>query len=743
MMRTRCLLLAMLLLPFSADAIKLQGRLREMGTRKVMKQVNVYLLPQKLKAVTSDAGEFEFELDDDPGEEVQLVANVTGYRKLEENRRMGFRYELYLEKESYSEFETTVVGKNQKRDDQQKTLTPQEFLTAPGAGGDPVKAVQNLAGVNRPSGASAQVTIQGAEPEDTEYTIDGHPIPLVFHFGGLSSIVYPEAVESVNLYPAGYGPEFGRALGGHVSLLTRNPREDGWRGLGFVDIFNIGTLWEGPLSDDQALLVAGRYSYIGAVIKSASEKATPSDGSPATTVAPTYYDLTLVYRKKIDEGQSLRVTTVLSTDKLELLRPPGPDSGNGFRFYLETGFYRIIPQWTKKLDHGAEVNASVAVGQNNITVDVGETYLRTKSTQLSERAEYVSELRENWKSYLGAEAQQTWIDLAFRFAPGTGVPARFSSGLTDTNVKADVANTALYWRNEVRLDDQWTLIPGVRVDRFGLTGETLPAPKFALRYRLSPELTYRLASGLYFQPPSGQQASRDLGNPDIKSARAWHLNVGLDRDFRDGSTDGSTLSAGVFVKKLENLIVPSANRVTRDGTSVSERYANGGVGRIHGLELTWKYRQDRFGAGLAYTLAQSFRTQPGQSEYPSEYDQTHNLNLLGSYQASRWLWTARARYVTGSPFTPVVDGYFNADDGSFIPVRGAYFSERKAAFTQLDLRGERKIPLETWVLSFYFDIQNILNQKNIESVAYSYDYRERQDVTGLGILPTLGVKGEF
>jgi len=739
----------------SASALVWKGVLRERGTKKPISDANVFLLPQKLKVTSNANGQFEFE--NLPPGEYELVVNLTGYQKLEQKISVQLAEgenslevnNLYLEKEFYSGFETTVTARAQKRDDQQKSISQAEFLSAPGAGGDPIKAVQNLAGIARPQGANAQVVIQGAEPQDTRYSIDGHRVPLIFHFGGLSSIVFPEAVESVNLYPAGYGPEYGRALGGQITLETRDPKAERWQGVGFVDFLNMGGLIEGPIGEGQSLLVAGRYSYIGQIVKAAVESMPEGKDDFGLTVAPSFYDLTLIYKNKISDKNDLRITAVTSGDKIEfvLKEPPSGDAALRGRFFNETIFYRLIPQYRMILEDQSELNFSAGFGKNKITFDIGDNYFKLDANILTLRSEYIRQLNPIWKSFLGFENEYVWFNLGLRLpdfnnAGGVGSPPSVGS-LRDTSLKDKSIDTALFWRNEVAVSEKWTLIPGLRLDSFRTTKETILQPKFAARYKFSESTSYRFASGIYHQPPSGQQSNKDFGNPDIKSSRAFHLNLGVDKDFREGASTGHQLAVGGFYKKLDSLVAQSTGRVERGGSSVPENFNNKAEGRIQGLETTWKYKEIDWSLGLAYTLSQSYRTEPGQKEYPAESDQTHNINLLGSYQTPRWLWTGRMRYVTGGPFTPVVGSYLDTDQDVYVPIRGDFYSERKKAFSQLDVRAERKVIYDTWILSYYLDIQNIFNQKNIEGVDYSYDFKQRQDVSGLGILPTFGVKGEF
>ena len=49
----------------------------------------------------------------------------------------------------------------------------------------------------------------------------------------------------------------------------------------------------------------------------------------------------------------------------------------------------------------------------------------------------------------------------------------------------------------------------------------------------------------------------------------------------------------------------------------------------------------------------------------------------------------------------------------------------------------------TWSFGIYVDVQNVLNTDNVEATEYDYRYRETAPVTGVPILPTLGIRGQW
>ena len=73
----------------------------------------------------------------------------------------------------------------------------------------------------------------------------------------------------------------------------------------------------------------------------------------------------------------------------------------------------------------------------------------------------------------------------------------------------------------------------------------------------------------------------------------------------------------------------------------------------------------------------------------------------------------------------------------------APFSTRLPDFVQLDLRVDKRFVFKSWIFALYLDISNVTNRANVEGYAYSYDFSRRAPVTGLPILPSLGLRASF
>lgn len=742
---------------YDSHAVSVAGYLKERGTRKPIEGANVYLLPHKLKAVTDARGYFT--IPDTPEGPATWVVNSSGYRKLEkqdtiqaadtpENERI-----LYVERFAYALYESTVIGKEDKRDDTTKTLKLKEFIDMPGSGGDPLKAVQNLPGIARPPAIAASVVIQGSAPADTRYTIDGHEVPIIFHFGGLSSVVLPEALDRVDYLSAGYGAEWGRANGGLVGLWTRSARTDRLHGFAYADLFNAGGSIEGKIDDKSSFLFGARQSYIGWVLGAVL----PRSSSFNLSVAPVYTDAIGIYERKLTHRDDFKVVTAGSLDLLQFVQsqPVGQDPSIRGTFKTQNLFYRVIPQLVHRHSERTISRLSLGLGQDWVYQDIASNYSRSQTRALTLRAELEKKLDPpwlpRWVSQWGMDHRLSWTDLEFQlpftFSLG-GVANPTSAGQLRTVSLAASPNHVLgaYWRNEIKWSKEspWVLIPAVRADFHTLTGEILPVPRLATRYEWSEFHRVRLAGGLYAQPPTIQQQDSSIGNPNIKSPRAFQLSAGWEKDWREGASRGLSTSLGGFYREFWNLVIASSTSNVVNGVLTPEYFNNQGTGRAYGLETLVRLEWAPFSGWLAYTLSRSTRTSPPAAEALFNFDQTHLLTaMVGWEPGAHWKIGLRARVITGNPFTPVSSSLFDADNDVYFPIRGSLYSQRIEPFFQLDLRIDKQFIFDTFVLSAYLDILNLTNQMNPEAIVYSYDYATSAKISALPILPTLGLKAEF
>jgi outer membrane receptor protein involved in Fe transport len=178
-------------------------------------------------------------------------------------------------------------------------------------------------------------------------------------------------------------------------------------------------------------------------------------------------------------------------------------------------------------------------------------------------------------------------------------------------------------------------------------------------------------------------------------------------------------------------------------------FSNLGKGRSYGVEVLLRRQLMRgFYGWIAYTLSRSTRLDDpslmtgGYHLY--DFDQTHILTVIASYQTEHnWTFGTRLRYTSGDPYTPAVNGIFNANNASYECIAGNPDTARAPGFFQADVRIDRRYVYNNWSFTPYLDIQNVTNRANPEALFSNYNCQGYSTLTGLPIFPTLGLRAEF
>ena len=275
----------------------------------------------------------------------------------------------YIEKTGFSGDMITVIGRRPTKEVTRRTLTIEEIRTIPGTSGDALKVVQNLPGAARvPFGAGDLILRGGGQ---SQAYLDGQIVPQTFHFGALRATIASALIESIDVYPGNFNPEFGRISGGVVDVRLRRPREDGLHGYAEADAFDAGALLEGPVSENGVLAAAFRRSYVDAIVPFVM----PDDAGTQFRTAPRYYDGQVIYDWQRGRHR-VRAIGLLSSDKLVAVieEPPedNPDIRGTARFDVDFAGAQL--QWDHRIDDALRHETNLAYLRQTFFVRAGEAF---------------------------------------------------------------------------------------------------------------------------------------------------------------------------------------------------------------------------------------------------------------------------------------------------------------------------------------------------------------------------------
>jgi hypothetical protein len=106
----------------------------------------------------------------------------------------------------------------------------------------------------------------------------------------------------------------------------------------------------------------------------------------------------------------------------------------------------------------------------------------------------------------------------------------------------------------------------------------------------------------------------------------------------------------------------------------------------YGMNIMLQKQSGSFTGWVSYSLGRALRTFDNPdypSVYPASHERIHELNAIGSYEYSRWMFSGSFVCASGTPFTAPESFYIAS--GNLMTKYGEYNSSRLRPYIRLDL----------------------------------------------------------
>ena len=766
----------------TGPVVNFAGMVRNRFTKQPLSGA-VVTLDGKSKVTTDDKGHFEL-TDVPPGKHTVEVSGpgitpVSTNEVIEEKKKLEVKYSVEPKEEEKGEdaadVEVVIIVPKIQKEAASTQIVASEGRRVPGTQGDTLKVVQNLPGVARAAAGSGALVVWGAAPQDTRVYVDGVRIPALYHGGGVRATINSDMVRSLDLVPGGYGPEYGRGIGGLVTIDTRAPRTDTIHGYVAADIIDASTMIEGPIGDKTRFAAAFRKSYLDRSI-GAVTKADVSDLFPI----PQYGDAQVRLIRDLRENETLELFALGSSDRLTRVDSSNPSTVKTENTGLDFG--RVMLKYRYQTPDGATVWLTPSVGRDisTYTSNFGgpASTLDITSNVFGLRSGWRGRVLPSVVATAGVDVEATGSDLtrtgALTSPPREGDihvfgqpgPNKVNADAWQTMIMSVAPFGQLDWS---LLDDRLHVTPGLRVEPYLISGSrSLPVqgatpsigfahettaidPRISVRFSPVKGLTFKAAAGIYHQAPAPEDLSAIFGNPNLTLSAANHVLGGASY----GITEALTVEAVGFysVSGLNAWEVGQgsgnsglSSRSQLPTPLLAQALVSEGSGRSFGGRILLREALVKgFFGWASYSLIRSERQDhPDAPVRLFDYDQTHVFTVVASYEPGLGFEVgARFRYASGFPRTPVQGAFFDSRRDIYEPYFGPQNSIRIPAFVALDLRAAKRWDFGRVKVEAYLNVQNVSNQKNAEDIVYNYAYSKQSYITGLPILPVFGGRLDY
>ncbi|MFT4763686.1 MAG: outer membrane receptor protein involved in Fe transport [Oleispira sp.] len=645
------------------------------------------------------------------------------------------------------------------KDDPLTEISTKKLLRMPGAGNDPLRAIEALPGVTFTTGRRAEPAVRGSSPDDNRYIIDFMPVLNIFHFDG-SSLLNDNVIEDFKLEAAAFDAQYNDATGAVIEANSRAPYTDRKQAVIDFSLLKAGILLETPITENSAAYLSVRQSLIHLYIENLLD-----DEDFQFTTVPEYYDYQAKYQLQLSGGDTLSIQALGTRDKAGLLfddesdqvkREPGLSGGIEFNSYFHS--QGIVLENT--LSETTRLKTGLSHMLSDFSLGLGlDNSLNATSNDYTLRSHLTTDINLEHTLRTGIDILERQIDFKGDFAiPPCDRLSKPHCPAVDGQERIVESDNLKIYNYDVFIADDWfvsptlTLTPGALWSYDDYSEQTFIQGKFKLRWEFVDYWWLNTAWGQYhkFTDNFGEVA-KGFGNPDLKQSTSDHYTIGLEHQI-----DESTLiKLDTYYKTFGDLAISRQDKDTVYPTLTEEeyqalpRYTNDADGDAYGFEL---FVNKSFSEGWYGWLSAAYsetrrRNKITGEDFKYAYDQPWIINLVSSHELNEdWTIGFKWRYQSGQLITPII-GTTPSTDPDYPdlvnPTYGELNAKRLADSHKLDIRLDRNYQYQSWNMDLYVEALNVYNQANVTGYEYNADYSEKEDVTGLPTIISFGIKANL
>ena len=647
------------------------------------------------RAITDPGGRFALRV---PAGEAEITIVATGHfplvTTLDVRTADVTAAELSLARDAGFATSVAVVASAPTAAPAAETVAPVQVLRTPGALDNVYRTLQTLPGVAATEEFGSRLSVRGGSPDQNLTMMDGVEVHDPYRLFGLTSAFNPETIQRFELATGGFSAKYGDRLSSLLVVENRDGRTGSgmMNGSASLSITDANVVLEGglPKGAKGSWLVTGRRTYYDLVAERITDQDFPAfqdlqaraSWAPSAGTRVTAFSLTSrqAAALEIDEDDARGEFQDDTDNDLAWLRL---DATLGTRGQSHTTFGFSDTRSTFGIDASFQNTSQRSNGPDDSSISTAnvifERGLGVKDLSFRQELAWAAGphvLETGMEAHRLTTAQRFEITGDRNPVAANGSSVQGGAGLPDLLVSAKTATRGGAW-----LQDTWqaasrlSLQTGLRLDRAGITGETLLSPRFSATF--APDGVTRIigAAGRYTQSPGYEKLAQsdyvlDFTSPevrDLRSERAFQASLGIERELGAGLT----VKVEGYYKRFTDVLIgrlePEAERLARVSrydfpTALQSNIptlplittipTNDGNGRSYGFDLFL----NRPGGGkltgwTSYTWGKAERDAYGRT-YPFEYDRRHAFTLVSSYAFTpRWEVAATTRIASGFPRT--------------------------------------------------------------------------------------------
>jgi hypothetical protein len=617
-----------------------------------------------------------------------------------------------------------------------------EIRKTPGAVEDIIKYFQSSPGVSQGNDEENDIISRGGSPIENLTLIDGIEIENPNHYGppgstsGVLSYINLKMIQEADFYSGGFPVKYGERLSSVLDIkFKEGSKTEHIRDLN-LSMTGFGGFFEGPISPKSSYMLSIRRSYLE-LLKGFIVAGNPSAG----IVLPNYWDVNLKLNYDLAKNKKLSFAGVFAIDKAKYVSTDNSLPVNlrlltyGFNYSSKTRYsdFKLI------LSHNFDNYAAyydffnINILQHQLTLKADFNYYLTKDIKL--------DLFGGDKYIFG-----NYNVYAYYFISYTGYLLNSIDYKAGLNTHKIFNGFNITWN---LFSSRLVANAGVRTDYHGyMTDGFAISPRAGLTYKLTDKTFLNFNIGYFRQAPEFLWLLSTETNKKLSYINSSQTVIGAEhfflKDLRINLEAYYKFYTGypVSVYNPYYMFIYGLTGMYPDFLSES---LSKGRGYFTGIDLTVQKKNsgEGFYGFFTYSYTKSKFYAMAGGPQPSGFDYGNQFTLIAGWKLpSAWAFSMRVKYYDGKPYTP-----FDSV-ASVMAYRGVfdmskYMQGRMPYYLRIDARIDKVFDFGWSVFTFYVEVQNILDRRNV----WIYDWSNNKKKTTIDYqwprLPIVGASYRF
>ncbi|HEX5714675.1 MAG TPA: TonB-dependent receptor, partial [Thermoanaerobaculia bacterium] len=630
-------------------------------------------------------------------------------------------------------------------------LSRSDIETLPHLAGDLFRALSLLPGTAA-NDVTAQFHIHGGRRDEVLILLDGQELYEAYHlqeFDRAISVVEAGSLSGASLSTGAFPAVHGDRMSGVLDMTTSVPSGPLQTRLSLSLITALAASGGSFQGDRGSWMASARRGSIDLASRFLGHE------------DPAFWDLFGKVGYRFSDRNSLRAHLLHAGDAMDF-----EDNEGGEQKHFKTDYDTSYLWLTQQATLGNRVLVETTASATRLDRDrFGAEDEEEQSFEIVDRRDMeVLSLGQSWNVQAGhtlkggfeARRYEAMYDYSSRLEPDFVLITDLAeprANLTRFTDRFSGDHLGAYVTDQFSPREPLTVELGLRYDRHTLTRDTLVSPRVSLAWRLGENDVVRASWGHFHQSQRPYELQVEDGETRFSPAeRSEHRVIGYERVIGPGRLGLRALRIEAYQREIrdprprhENIFEP----LNAFPESEADRFRiSPESSRAEGIELMLRGAAGaRTNWWVNYALA-STEDQIRGAEVRRQTDQPHTFNLyVDTLLGKNWNLSAAWRYHTGWPTTRVFAETVVGEEGEpeLVPVLGKLNAERLPSYHRMDLRASRDWQLRSSRLTFFVDLQNVYNRKNIGGFDLEVDEESivAEPETWPGFFPSIGISWEL